>query len=171
MKKIMRIGWKPALLLVSLTCFFTVGVIGFAKATPAEGANKLKLKAVMEKVKKGVPTEAPNEYGIVQIIGDVLAVAEINQGGEGIGEAFIKVNNKAEIGDEYIVCLMPGDLTEVFSLAFSKGMPLHVWAVKFFKPSEYAGLPVSGYLVAGARVVRPDIPPHLANIGIPYGLM
>ena len=170
MKKIFRIGWKPALLLVSLACFFAVGVIGFTKANAAEGVNKLKLKAVMEKVKKGV-TEAPNEFGMVHIMGEVLAVAEINQHGEGLGEAFIKVNNKAQIGDEYIQCFMPSELTEVFSLAFSKGMPVHVWAVKFFKPSEYADLPVSGYLVGGVRVVRQDIPPYLANIGIPYSLM
>jgi len=165
------IGWKPALMLVSLTCFLAVGLIGFTGANAAGAINKLPLKAVMEKVKKGGIKQTPNELGIVQILGDVMSVAMIGSGGEEICEAFVKVSNKEQIGDEYIVCLGPVDFSEVFSLAFSKGMPLHVYAIKFFKPSEYNGLPVSGYIVCGARIVRPDVPPYLANMEMPYSLM
>jgi len=170
MKKITRTGWKSVLLLVSMACIITTGVIGFAKADPSEGLNKLKLKAVAKQLNEGGGKKVAEELDLVQIRGDVVSVAAISHGAEGVGESFLKVRNKAEIGDDYIVCFMPEDVTQIFSLGFSKGLPIRAWGIKFSEMDEYESLPVSGYLVVAARVVHEDVPPNLANIGIPYDL-
>jgi len=169
MKKLERTGWKPVLFLVSMACFFAVA-IGFAKATPAEGLHKLKLQAVVKQLNEEGGKKVAEEPDLVQIRGDVLSVAVISHGGEGVGESFLKVRNKAEIGDDYIVCFMHDNVSEVFSLGFSKGLPIRAWGIKFSEMDEYENLPVSGYLVVAARVVHEDVPPYLANIGIPYDL-
>ena len=163
-----RVG-KIALLSGFIVCFVIIGIFSIARETRGAGSEKLKLKKVFKVLpeKGGLERVEPGpEMELVFIKGEVLTVGVVGKTTSGLGESFIYVHNKADIGEDVIVCFMPGWVSDVFALALAKDYPIRAWGFEIAPPELYEEVTTKGYVVLAARVLNPDVPSGFTDLGI-----
>ena len=163
-----RIG-KIIMLISFIACFMAIGICGWAVEGRKINPEHLKFKGIYKKLFEsgGLRKAEPGpELDLVLIKGEVLS-AGVTYREEGvIGESFLYVHNQGEIGDDVIVCFVPGVVHDIFKVALSSDYLIQAWGVEIAPPEEYEEVTTKAFIVFAARVLHPDVPSEFSDLEI-----